>query len=63
MALSDAVTAANLEGTISKGWDEIGAITPKTEGPVRMAVQQAMKMLDNGTARVAEHVNGGGGGH
>ena len=43
-----------LARTIDDAFDKRDTITPKTKGPVRKAVDQALDLLDTGTARVAE---------
>ena len=52
--LADAMTAADLETTIQNAWDQKDTINPRTEGPHRKAVMEAMRQLDAGTMRVAE---------
>jgi 2,3,4,5-tetrahydropyridine-2-carboxylate N-succinyltransferase len=54
MALTETMTAADLERTINNAWDQRDTVTPRTEGPFRTAVLEAMKMLDTGKLRVAE---------
>ena len=49
---------ANLESIIETAWDERDKITPKTKGPARKAVDQALLMLDEGKVRVAEKKDG-----
>ena len=39
---------------IDDAFEKRDTITPKTKGPVRKAVDQALNLLDSGTARVAE---------
>ena len=39
---------------IDDAFEKRDTITPKTKGPVRKAVDQALDLLDSGTARVAE---------
>ena len=55
MPLSDAMSAADLKNTINEAWETPANITPRTDGPIRECVLLAMKLLDNGSARVAEH--------
>jgi 2,3,4,5-tetrahydropyridine-2-carboxylate N-succinyltransferase len=43
-----------LARTIDDAFDKRDGISPKTKGPVRKAVEQALDLLDSGTARVAE---------
>ena len=45
---------AQLEQDINAAWDDRDAISASTTGAVRDAVNAALAMLDNGTARVAE---------
>ena len=45
---------AQLEQDINAAWDDRDAISAATTGAVRDAVNTALAMLDNGTARVAE---------
>ncbi len=47
-----------LQSTINAAWDARDAITTSTTGDVRDAVNAALAMLDAGTARVAEKVDG-----
>jgi 2,3,4,5-tetrahydropyridine-2-carboxylate N-succinyltransferase len=44
---------------IDDAFDKRDAITPKTRGPVRKAVDQALTLLDTGAARVAEKQSDG----
>ncbi|MGE3992352.1 2,3,4,5-tetrahydropyridine-2,6-dicarboxylate N-succinyltransferase [Pseudorhodoplanes sp.] len=48
-----------LAQTIDDAFDKRDGISPKTKGPVRKAVEQALELLDSGTARVAEKQNDG----
>jgi 2,3,4,5-tetrahydropyridine-2-carboxylate N-succinyltransferase len=43
-----------LAQTIDDAFEKRDGISPKTKGPVRKAVEQALELLDSGTARVAE---------
>jgi 2,3,4,5-tetrahydropyridine-2-carboxylate N-succinyltransferase len=43
-----------LAQTIDDAFEKRDGISPKTKGPVRKAVEQALDLLDSGTARVAE---------
>ncbi|MEC7588458.1 MAG: 2,3,4,5-tetrahydropyridine-2,6-dicarboxylate N-succinyltransferase [Pseudomonadota bacterium] len=45
---------AQLEQDINAAWDDRGSISAATTGAVRDAVNAALGMLDNGSARVAE---------
>lgn len=56
MAKSD---ARALEQTIEAAFDNRDAISVDTKGEVRDAVEEALNLLDSGTARVAEPVEGG----
>lgn len=60
VALSDAMSEADMEYTINDAWQTPGNITPRTDGPVRRAVLLAMKRLDSGKMRVAEPMTDGG---
>ena len=42
------------EGIINAAFDEIGDVTPQTDGDIRAAVEAALTALDSGDARVAE---------
>lgn len=59
MALTETMTAADLERTISNAWEQRDSINPRTEGPFRIAIMDAMRMLDAGRIRVAEPVPDG----
>lgn len=48
-----------LAKTIDDAFETREGITPKTRGPVRKAVEQALALLDSGEARVAERGAGG----
>ncbi len=43
-----------LQETIDAAWEKRGDIGPKTQGPVREAVEEALDLMDTGQARVAE---------
>ncbi len=43
-----------LAQTIDDAFEKRDGISPKTRGPVRKAVEQALELMDSGTARVAE---------
>ncbi|QPQ54641.1 2,3,4,5-tetrahydropyridine-2,6-dicarboxylate N-succinyltransferase [Allosphingosinicella flava] len=49
-----------LQGTIEQAWDAREGISLTTTGAVRDAVNEALALLDSGTARVAEPDGGGG---
>ena len=50
---------AKLQATIEKAWEERDAVTPKTRGAVREAVDKALLLMDSGKARVAERGSDG----
>ena len=52
LALSD------LAVEIAAGWDRRGELDTHTRGPIRTAVDETLLRLDNGTARVAEKIDG-----
>lgn len=47
-----------LQALIDKAFDDRDAININTQGEVREAVERALEMLDDGTARVAEKIDG-----
>jgi 2,3,4,5-tetrahydropyridine-2-carboxylate N-succinyltransferase len=49
---------SDLSQTIDAAWDDRANVTPSTKGAVREAVENALRMLDDGKARVAEKVSG-----
>jgi 2,3,4,5-tetrahydropyridine-2-carboxylate N-succinyltransferase len=49
---------AELSQTIDAAWEDRANVSPVTGGAVREAVETAMRMLDDGQARVAEKVDG-----
>src|SRR5688572_24433188 len=49
---------AELERIIDEAFEAHQSITPKTRGSVRRAVEEALKLLDGGKARVAEKADG-----
>ncbi len=49
----------SLQATIDAAWDARDTISPATSGEVRDAVNSALNMLDDGSARVAEPVGDG----
>ena len=49
-----------LAATIDAAWEERAGLGLETGGPVRSAVEEALAMLDAGTARVAEPDGAGG---
>ncbi|MCT7373889.1 2,3,4,5-tetrahydropyridine-2,6-dicarboxylate N-succinyltransferase [Chelativorans salis] len=50
---------AALEQTVEKAFEERDAVTTDTRGEVREAVEEALVLLDSGTARVAERRDNG----
>ena len=56
--MTDASFSA-LEATINEAFDKRDTITADTTGPVRDAVDHALKLLDSGKARVAEKTDAG----
>ena len=48
-----------LQAAIDAAWEDRERLGPLTQGPVRSAVDEALALLDNGAARVAEPVDGG----
>jgi 2,3,4,5-tetrahydropyridine-2-carboxylate N-succinyltransferase len=48
-----------LAQTIDGAFEKRDGISPKTKGPVRKAVEQALELLDSGAARVAERQDDG----
>jgi 2,3,4,5-tetrahydropyridine-2-carboxylate N-succinyltransferase len=49
---------ADIETEIGSAWERRDAISPTTRGPVRTAVEEAIRLLDAGTARVAQKEGG-----
>ncbi len=49
---------SELQHTIDAAWDNRDSISAATMGPVREAVESALSLLDAGTVRVAEKVDG-----
>ena len=49
---------ADLQTIIEEAWEGRDGITPKTKGAVRKSVDQALALLDQGKARVAEKKDG-----
>jgi 2,3,4,5-tetrahydropyridine-2-carboxylate N-succinyltransferase len=52
--MGTAMAYDKLAQTIDDAFEKRDGISPKTKGPVRKAVEQALELLDSGTARVAE---------
>jgi 2,3,4,5-tetrahydropyridine-2,6-dicarboxylate N-succinyltransferase len=46
-----------LRSTIETAWDDRANISALTQGPVRKSVEEALMLLDQGKARVAENIN------
>ena len=53
------MSLASLESTVNAAFDARDGISTATKGEVREAVDQALELLDNGAARVAERDAGG----
>ncbi len=49
----------DLRKTIETLWDERDGVSPATAGSPRVAVEQALSLLESGQARVAEKTNAG----
>jgi 2,3,4,5-tetrahydropyridine-2,6-dicarboxylate N-succinyltransferase len=49
---------ADLATTLDAAWEDRAAVTPATRGAVREAVDEALRLLDDGQARVAEKTDG-----
>jgi 2,3,4,5-tetrahydropyridine-2-carboxylate N-succinyltransferase len=52
------MTSSNLQPVIENAWDKRETIGPDTGGEVRAAVDEALDLLDRGTARVAHKAGG-----
>jgi 2,3,4,5-tetrahydropyridine-2-carboxylate N-succinyltransferase len=52
------ISAADLETEIEAGWTARETLTPRTEGPIRTAVEETLLRLDGGQLRVAEKLGG-----
>src|SRR5215217_264407 len=52
------MSTPDLAATIDAAWEDRANIGPATTGPVRDAVEEALRQLDSGEARVAEKANG-----
>jgi 2,3,4,5-tetrahydropyridine-2,6-dicarboxylate N-succinyltransferase len=48
------MSATDLSRTIDAAWEDRAQVSPATTGAVREAVEQALRLLDSGGARVAE---------
>jgi len=53
-----ALSLADLKAEIEAGWEMRASLSPFTRGPVRTAVEESLKRLDTGEARVAERQRG-----
>ncbi|ESR26982.1 2,3,4,5-tetrahydropyridine-2,6-dicarboxylate N-succinyltransferase [Lutibaculum baratangense] len=51
--------ASAIQQTIDAAWENRAEVSPATEGEVRVAVNEALRLLDAGEARVAEPRDGG----
>ncbi|HEY5106464.1 MAG TPA: 2,3,4,5-tetrahydropyridine-2,6-dicarboxylate N-succinyltransferase [Caulobacteraceae bacterium] len=49
---------ADLQAEIEAGWLDRQAVGPDTRGPLRTAVEEAVRLLDAGEARVAQKIDG-----
>ena len=56
-ALAD-LPLEDLQIEIEAGWVVRDQLSPATHGPIRTAVDEALRRLDGGEARVAEKVDG-----
>ena len=52
------MTTSDLQAAVEGAWEDRDAIGPTTTGATREAVENALDLLDRGTARVAEKANG-----
>ncbi|HEU4518953.1 MAG TPA: 2,3,4,5-tetrahydropyridine-2,6-dicarboxylate N-succinyltransferase, partial [Microvirga sp.] len=50
---------ADLAATIDAVWEDRAGVTPATGGAARAAVDDALRLLDSGEARVAEKTGSG----
>ncbi|ATC23287.1 2,3,4,5-tetrahydropyridine-2,6-dicarboxylate N-succinyltransferase [Caulobacter vibrioides] len=53
-----AVSLSDLQTEIEAAWEARADVTAATTGPVRTAVDEALRLLDSGEARVAEKIDG-----
>ena len=53
-----AVSLADLQTEIEAAWEARADVSAATTGPVRTAVEEALRLLDSGEARVAEKIDG-----
>jgi 2,3,4,5-tetrahydropyridine-2,6-dicarboxylate N-succinyltransferase len=49
---------SDLQAEIEAGWEARDGLSPSTRGPVRTAVEESIRRLDSGEARVAEKIDG-----
>ena len=49
-----AITTADLQAEIEKAWEARDGVSTETRGPVRTAVDETLRLLDQGQLRVAE---------
>src|SRR5665213_786086 len=52
------LTHEELAGEIAVGWAARDSLSPQTEGPIRTVVEECIRQLDAGEARVAEKIDG-----
>ena len=52
------MSVSDLAATVDAAWDNRANVGPTTGGPVREAVEEAVRRLDSGEARVAEKAGG-----
>jgi 2,3,4,5-tetrahydropyridine-2-carboxylate N-succinyltransferase len=53
-----AISLADLQTEIEAAWEARADVSAATAGPVRTAVDEALRLLDSGEARVAEKIDG-----
>jgi len=53
-----APSLADLQLEIEAGWEARESLSPTTQGPIRTAVDEALRRLDSGEARVAGKIDG-----
>lgn len=53
-----AVSLSDLQTEIEAAWEARADVSAATTGPVRTAVEEALRLLDSGEARVAEKIDG-----
>jgi len=58
MTIAASVMPENLEHSVEAAWDARDSLTPDTTGAHRDAVESALSLLDNGTLRIAEKLDG-----